>query len=95
MNKRRLAVMQRREILLERISVQRDQLSVIGQRWQPALKIADQGIVAVGFLRAHPVLVAGLAGLAIVRRSGAVGLIRGGLRLWRVWRYVSSFAKKL
>lgn len=95
MNKRSLAVMKRRQLLLAKISGQREQLSDMARRWQPALHVADQGLQAVSFMRRHPVLLAGLAGLAVVRRSGVQGLIKNTWRLWRTWRYVSMFSKNI
>lgn len=90
MSKRRLALLQRRRELLAKIGRQREQLAQIGSGLQPALHAADQALLAVNFMRRHPALVAGLAGLAIVRRRGFVGLVKGGWRAWRAWRYVAG-----
>ncbi|MDO8206983.1 MAG: YqjK-like family protein [Gallionella sp.] len=95
MGKRSQEVMQRRQMLLARINVQREQLAEIGTRWQPAFQVADLTVLAVGFMRSHPVLVAGLAGLAVVRRRSLAGLARGAGRVWRAWCYVNEFSKKI
>ena len=95
MSKRSLAVMQRRRLLLAKISGQREQLSEIAQRWQPVLHVADQGWQAMKFMRRHPVLLAGLAGLAVLRHSGVQGLVKNSWRLWRTWRYVSTLSKNI
>ena len=95
MNKRSLAVMERRQLLLAKISGQRVQLSDLARSWRPVLHVADQGLQAVSFMRRHPVLLAGLAGLAFVRRSGVQGLLKNTWRLWRAWRYLNTLAKKI
>ena len=95
MSKRRVEVMQRRQMLLAKISDQRGQLTELATRWQPALCLADQVVVVVNFLRAHPVLVAGLAGLVVARRNGLAGLVKGVLRIVKAYRYVSNFSKKM
>ncbi|MFA6971481.1 MAG: YqjK-like family protein [Gallionella sp.] len=95
MGKRRLAVMQRRQVLLEKIAIQREQLAEIGSRWQPGLQVADQAVLAMGFMRSHPVLLAGLAGLVVVRRRGLAGLLRGTWRVWKAYRFAREFSKKI
>jgi len=95
MNKRSIAVMHRRKVLLAKISTQREQLSDLARRWQPVLQMADRGLQAAGFMRRHPVLLAGLAGLVVVRRSGVQGLLKNTWRFVRAWRYVSTLSKKL
>ena len=98
MGQHRLEVMQRRQALLAKISDQREQLAEIGVRWQPALRLADGALVAARFLRSHPVLPAGLAGLAglvVVRRNGLAGLVKGARRVWNAYRYINEFSKKI
>lgn len=94
MGKRSQAVMQRRQVLLAKINDQREQLAEIGTRWQPALQVADLTVLAVGFMRSHPALAAGLAGLAVLRRRSLSSLARGAGRVWRAWRYINAFSKK-
>ena len=94
MNKRHLAVMERRRFLLAKISGQREQISNMPRHWQPALQVADQGMQVARFVRRHPVLLAGVAGLIVVRRSGVQGLLKNSWRLWRLFRYVGELAKK-
>lgn len=95
MGKRSQAVMQRRQVLLARINDQREQLAEIGTRCQPALQVADLSVLAVRFMRSHPALVAGLAGLAVLRRRSLAGVARGAGRVWLAWRYVNEFSKKI
>lgn len=95
MNRQMSAVMQRRSELLARIAVQREQLAEVGARWQTPLALADQGLAAVRFLRSHPVLVAGVAALFVIRRRGMVGLVKSGWQLWKGYRYLTVFYEKL
>jgi hypothetical protein len=81
--------MQRRGELQAKIAAQRGQLAEIGARWQTPLAIADQGVAAVRFMRANPVLVASVAALLVIRRRGTAGLMIG---MWRVWKAYRSFA---
>lgn len=95
MDRRKFEVMQRRQALQAKISAQREQLGELATRWQPALRMADQAVVAVNFIRVHPVLLAGLAGLLVIRRNGLSGLVKGVWRTWKAYRYVSDLSKKM
>lgn len=95
MNKQMALVMQRRGELLARISAQREQVAVLGACWQAPLALADQGLVAVRYLRARPVLVAGVLALLIIRRRGLVGLARNGWMAWKGYRYFTALSAKL
>lgn len=95
MDKRKFEVIQRRQVLLAEISAQREHLGELAERWQPVLRVADQAVVAVNFLRVHPVLLAGLGGLLVIRRNGLSGLVKGVWRIWKAYRYVSDFSKKM
>ena len=72
------AVMQRRGDLLARIASQREQVTEIGVSFQTPLALAERGLAAARFLRSHPVLVAGVVGVA-----GMAGVI---LRVWKGYR---------
>lgn len=95
MNKQMSAVMQRRSELLARIAAQREQVADVGARWQAPLALADQGLAVVRFLRSHPVLVAGVAALLVIRRRGVVGLVKGGWRVWKGYRFLAVLSEKL
>lgn len=95
MNSQMLAVMQRRSELLARIAAQREQMTEAGARWQAPLELADQGLAVVRFLRSHPVLVAGVVALFVIRRRGMAGLVKGGWRMWKGYRYLTALSKKL
>lgn len=87
--------MQRRQVLLAKIAGQREQVAELATRWQPAFRMANQTMVAVHFLRSNVILLAGLAGLALVRRNGVTMLVQGGWRAWKAWRYLSVLSEKI
>ncbi len=95
MTKQMREVMQRRQILLSRISAQREELAEIGVRWTVPLRFADQTWLAVRFLRSHPVLLAGVASLIAVRRRGVIGFAKVAWRLWKSYRYADNFVKNV
>jgi hypothetical protein len=95
MNERMPAIMQRRGELLARIAAQREQVAEAGARWQAPLALADQGLAVARFLRARPVLVATLAALLVIRRRGVMGLIGGGWKVWKRYRYLAALSAKL
>lgn len=95
MNERMPAIMQRRGELLARIAAQREQVAEAGARWQAPLALADQGLAVARFLRARPVLVATLAALLVIRRRGVMGLIGGGWKVWKGYRYLAALSAKL
>lgn len=90
-----LAMMQRRGELLARIAAQREQMAETGARWQAPLALADQGLAVMRFLRSHPVLVTGVVALFVIRRRGVVGLVKGGWRVWKGYRFLTALAEKL
>lgn len=95
MNEQMLAVMQRRGELLAKIAAQRGQVAQIGARWQAPLALADQGLAVVRFLCSHPALVAGVVALFVIRRRGVVGLVKGGWRVWKGYRFLTALSERL
>ncbi|HYR05703.1 MAG TPA: YqjK-like family protein, partial [Gallionella sp.] len=89
------AVMQRRSELLARIATQREQVAGIGARWQTPLALVDKGITIGRFLRSHPVLVASMIALFVIRRRGVVGLARSGWSVWKGYRFLTAILGKL
>jgi len=88
-------LMQTRGELLARIAVQREQMSEIEAEWRAPLAVADQGVVAVRFLRRHPWLVAGVAAVFVIRRRSVAGLAWGVWRAWKGFRDFTSISAKL
>lgn len=95
MNNQMLKLMQRRGELLARITAQREQLAETGIRWQAPLAVADQGLAIVRFLRSHPLLVAAAVALLVIRRRGVIGLVKGGWRVWKGYRFLTALWERL
>ncbi len=86
-------MMQRRKELLDRIAVQREHLGAEAVRWQGAIRVADQAWQAVVFCRRHPVLLAGLTGLALLRKNSLKGVFSTGWRLWKGYRFLNNLQR--
>ncbi len=82
--------MQRRQMLLAKIASQREEMAGLGRRWQAPMFLADQAWGAVRFVRAHPLLLAGLAGLAVLQRRGTLALVKGAWRIWKTYRFFNE-----
>ncbi len=95
MNKQMAEVMLRRGKLLARIAAQREQVARYGARLQTPLAFADQVLVAVRFLRSHPILAGGAVALIVIRRHGVLGLLKRTWQLWKGYRYLSALSTKL
>ena len=95
MNKQLSEVLRRRGELIANIASQREQAAELGARWQAPLTLADRGYEAVRLVRAHPVLVAGVAALFVVRRSGTLGLLKAGWRVWKGYRFFIALSEKI
>lgn len=91
---RREQMLARRRALQQKIADQRGQLVSVAADWQAPLHFADQAWRAVGFLRSHALLTASLAGLVVLRRRGVTGLLKGGWRLWKAYRYIDQLSGK-
>lgn len=94
MNSQMFVVMQRRSELLARIATQREQITETGARWQAPLALADQGLAVMRFLCSHPALVASVTALIVIRRIGVVGLVKGGWRVWKGYRFLAALSEK-
>jgi hypothetical protein len=94
MGDRRLEILQRRQILLAKIATQREQMKELAGQWNMPIRFFDQAGTVLNFVRVHTVLLAGIAGLAVLRRNSLSGLVRGGWRMWRAWRYFNDTARK-
>jgi hypothetical protein len=95
MNEKLFELSQRRSELLARIAAQREQMAEIEAEWDAPLALADKGMAGVRFLRHHPLLVAGVMTLFLIRRSSAAGLMWGAWRVWKGYRNFTSIPEKL
>lgn len=98
MNDRLFVLRQRRIELLARIDAQRGQLAEFATSWKGQLALADRGMAIVRFLRAHPLLVAGVSAVVVVRnRRRLAGLASAALmirKILRNYRYISGLLQK-
>jgi hypothetical protein len=91
MNDQMFALLQRRNELLERIAMQREQVAELGIRLETPLVFIDKGLAAVSFLRSAPVVSAILVALLVNRRRILTGLVKGVWKLWKGYRKLSAF----
>ena len=81
MNKRMLELRQQRAGLRARVETQRGQLADIGSSWKGPLALADQGVSILRFLRGHPLALAGVVALVVLRRRNVVDLFSRALQV--------------
>ncbi len=98
MNDRLFVLRQRRIALLARIDAQRGELAEFATSWKGPLALADRGMSIVSFLRAHPLLVAGVSAVVVVRNrrrlarlASAALMIR---KMLRNYRYIIGLLQK-
>lgn len=90
MNERLLELRQRRGELLGVIAAQRAAIAESAGRLEYPMSVLDRGWSAVNYLRSHPLLLAGIAALGIMRRRSLSGLVKWSLLLWRGYRYLDG-----
>jgi hypothetical protein len=96
-NRRRIAqIHARRERLLARSAAQRDELALLLAPLRPPLAVADRGIAAVQYARAHPGLVA-IAAVVVVVLSPkrALRWARRAFAVWRGYRWAARALHEL
>lgn len=91
MNNQLYEVMQRRNELLMRIAIQRDELKKISERWQAPFSLADRGLKIMRFFHAHLALTTGIVALITIRRRGLFSLWKVVWRGWRLYRLAKTF----
>lgn len=94
MNERLFELTRRRAELLARIAAQREQLAEIQAEWDAPLTLVDKGMAGVRYLRRHPLLVAGVMAVLLIRRSSAAALMWGAWRIWKGYHYFTSIPEK-
>lgn len=80
---------------MARIELQRGLVAEFGERLEKPLALADQGVAVLRFMQGHPLLVGGVAALAVLRRRGLAGLARQSWLLWKGYRYFVSARQRL
>ncbi len=87
MNARHIELLRRRERLLMRAEMQRNELAGLVQTWQTPIRVVDGGLEVVRTLRAHPLLwVAPVALLVALRPRRALRWSGKAWTVWRLWR---------
>lgn len=77
----------RRQALVARCRLQRQQLIWQGAQLHHELRFIELGLSAARTLRASPLIIAAItAGLAIIKPRRALWLVKTGLTSWRLWR---------
>ena len=91
MSPSRIQIREQRARLVERAARQREQLAQDIGVFSAPIALADRGMAAARFLRAHPeILAAAAALLVLLKPRRAFGWIRRGLALWQTWRWVAA-----
>lgn len=84
----------RKERLIARSEQQRVVISVACLQLQKPLGVVDRGIAIVGYLKAHPlVLAAVVAAAAIAGRHNLLRWTGRGLFAWRAWRTAGAWMR--
>lgn len=93
MNAKLTELANRRAALVTRAAAQRAALSQAYAPWRGPLAIVDQGLVAVRYIRSHPVLLVGVVALVVALRPKRVAqwLERG----WVAWGAVLAVRRGL
>jgi hypothetical protein len=88
-NGHRLAeISARRERLVARAGAQRDEVALLLAPWRGPLRIADQGLVAADYVRAHPgIVVVAAAAFVILSPKRAFRWARRAYVAWRGYRW--------
>lgn len=89
MSSGRETVRARRERLVERAAIERDELAGLLGAWQKPLGAVDHGLAFVrGLKRSAPVIGmgigVGMAALAFIRPANLSGWLEGGQAVWRL-----------
>jgi len=96
-NRRRIAqIHARRERLLGRSAAQRDELALLLAPLKGPLAVADRGIAAAQYARAHPGLVLIAAAVfVLLSPKRAFRWTRRAFTVWRSYRWVARALKEI
>jgi len=88
MNEKLIKLAERRGILISKAEAQRLELAQALAPWSRPLAIVDQGVLAINYLKRHPVIILGMMACAVALRP--MRLFGWARRGWFVWRMVSG-----
>lgn len=90
---RLIEIARRKERLIARADAQRVLIAASLDSLRGPIAIADKGLEAAHFLRAHPLLVTvAVAAVVVLRGRGILSLAGRGYAAWRAWKSLSSLA---
>jgi small neutral amino acid transporter SnatA (MarC family) len=94
-NRRLAQIHARRERLVAKAAAQRDEVALLLTPWAVPLALADKGIAAATYVRAHPGLVlVAAAALVVLSPKRALRWTRRGFAVWRGYRWaVTALAR--
>ena len=90
-----LDITARKAQLIERARRQREDLAVAAVVLETPAGILDRGLIAVRYVKSHPLLVVGAAAVLVAMRAGSiVKLGTRGFMMWRMWRSARGIASR-
>jgi small neutral amino acid transporter SnatA (MarC family) len=94
-NRRLAQIRVRRERLLAKAAAQRDEVALLLSPWATPLAVADRGVAAVTYVRAHPsVVLVAAAAFVVLSPKRAYRWARTGFAAWRAYRWaVAALAR--
>jgi len=95
MTSRQQIILQRRQELLAKIALQRDNLAQFGAGCAMPLALADRGVAAYRYVRSHPLLLVMAGVVVVLRRGRLIGTARSAWRAWNWYRSVKSYSQKI
>jgi hypothetical protein len=86
---RRLAQIQvRRERLMAKAAAQREEVALLLSPWAKPLAVADRGVAAAAYVKAHPsIVLLAAAALVVLSPRRAFRWARTGFAAWRAYRW--------
>ena len=93
MNAELIRIEERKASLVSRIGRQRTELAQVLEPWHEPLAIVDKGLLAIRYLKCHPVLLVGLAIVSVVLRPKFSG--KWFQRGWMVWNMALAVKRGL
>lgn len=93
MNTELIRITERKALLVSKIGRQRTELAQVFEPWHEPLAIVDKGLLAIRYLKCHPLLLVGLAMVSVVLRPKISGI--WFQRGWMVWKMALAVKRGL
>ena len=90
-------ILRRKQRLIARCAVERDAVAHALRELERPMAIADRILGVVQFFRSHPLLVGAVVAIFVVarRRTSVAGLLARGISVWRLWRSLGTWSRRL